>query len=305
MPRRYTPALVALIVLAACDGGASDNRHALVGSWLEAGGAQTTFVTSSVAQEVVDATRPGTGDLALRGDASDVLVYASSHFDREGRRAFTIFSTDHLRHPFPSSYAFLSLDPDGTSATVWRDGAYRQYGYTHYGGPVPYTFADGRLVLDDVALSSHDGRIVVADGALTLPMRTLPAGVETEVQRHHHTEEPGEVLRRRVFGADGSYREERVGDSPLPPFSGTWEDLGDGHIRITGSVNGQAASAELAYRVEGGRLTLSTTWEPCAGVAHPDCLPGYERGFAMAPGSLVRMREENAEILAPAPAGGE
>ncbi len=287
-------------LLAACDSAvdppdAPTGGSDLVGSWASETHIQTTFVTSDRDQETIDVNRAGGGAVAFSGAADGALRYASRAVGQDGRVSFVVFTNDAHAHPFPDAYAFLSLDPYQTTLTVWRSGAYRQFTLTHTPETLPYRFSGNRLSVAGVRLTAPDGATVDVSGALDTPVLRLAAGVEQTLERQVSAEDAGD--RQILFERGGRFRFSVRGRTPT---AGLWDVLGDGRIRLTADGPGGAVS-ELAYRVEGGRLQLSTTRETCQDDPNGACRANIERQFALVPGSLTRARLEIADVYAPAP----
>jgi hypothetical protein len=303
---RPLPAATVLLLtagfLAACDSADPiADSHPLVGTWVETGSEQAMLATSDRQQQIVDDSQPASGSLDITGDAAGTLRYADVYTNSDGREGVTVFSIDPYQHPFPASYAFVSLSADATWLTVWEDGTYKQYGLEHYGGPAAYMLHDGQLTVATVPLPTGDGTTATVSGALGLPMRTLEAGVEMEVERHHHAAEAGDVLLRFVFEPDGGFRAEYEGDPDASPAAGSWEALDGQRVRLTYTAEGEPVVVDYDYRVTGGELYLALTRDVCADISNPECLRNYEREFGMAPNTLMRVRQENGTVFAPAP----
>ena len=292
----FRASVLALLVLAGCDGsGPEAPSGSPVGSWASEATTQRTLATSNQRQDIVDSGRPAGARLALTGAESGTFLYVSTGFTYEGRRAFTVFSVDSRRQPFPATYAFLSLDPFGTTVTFWRGGAYRQFYQAHT--EPPYTFEGGRLTVRPLTLVAPDGDTVLVSGTLEVPTFTLEPGVEAEIDRRFQTEEPADV-RRRTLGWDGTYREEWTGPQSPTARTGTWEDLGGGRLRITPAYGGASQAVEFSYSIDDGILSLGTVQDSCAPGPCQGYLRGLENRYGLASGSLTRVREERAEILA-------
>ena len=304
MPRVYPSARVALglavslLAFAACDSAVDPPENLtdgsdLVGAWVTETHVQTTFVTSDRDQETLDVNRAGSGAVAFSGAADGALRYAARFVGQDERVSFIVFTNDAHDHPFPDAYASLSLDPYQTTLTVWRSGAYRQFTLAHTPDALPYRYSGTRLVVEGVRLTGPNGATVDVRGTLDTPVLRLSAGAEQAIERQVSAEDAGD--RRIVFERGGVFRSVRTGSTL---FDGRWEALGDGRVRLTSGQAGDAG-AELDYRVEGGRLRLSTTSETCRD--DRTCRASTERQFSLASGSVTRVRSETADVYAPAP----
>lgn len=275
-------AALSCLALSACD-SATPETASIVGTWQMEEHIQETIVTSNRDQEIIDVNQPGTGEIAFGGAATGSLRYAGIYTDPGRGTTITLFSTDYHTHPFPARYSSLSLAPEQTTLTVWRDGTYRQFSLFHYNGEATYTRAGNRLTVPQTTLTTSDGETVTVGGTLSLPVHQIRAGVDKTVERQRVTDEDD---RRITFDTDGTYRDERRGERP-ETYTGAWEQAGDGRIRIRyggGTVN------ELTYSVEDGRLSLTGSSESCRDDANRGCRGITEQLFGLAPGSVQTVR---------------
>lgn len=280
------------LALSGCDSGEPNlsdrlDDHPLVGSWTPQSTAQRTFAVVNQTQQVVDRSEPGAGDLRITGDASGDLRYP--FISRDGD--VTIFTIDTRFHPFPDRYAFLSINASRATVTAWTDGEYVQYGRSHPYGEPPYTYEDGVFDLGPLTLESSSGTTVTVTGSLDVPLRTLEAGTEHEVETHIVTEDTEDLAFRYVFEPDGSFRAEPLPGTSEPGYAGSWDEAEDGQLQIRLEGESTSTLVELDYVVEDGALTLGTSREYCEG--HAACLAQYENQYALIEGSLTRVRQTN------------
>lgn len=282
--------MLSACILSGCDSGGPDfHDHPLVGSWSPESTAQRTFAVVNQTQQVVDHREPGTGDLHFTGGASGDLRYPA-FVSRDGDRV-TIFTIDPRFHPFPDRYAFLSVTASRTTLTVWTDGEVVQYGRSHPYGEPPHMYENGLLDVGVLTLHASDGREVSVTGSLDVPLRTLEAGTEYEVEARIRTGDTEDLALRYVFEPDGRFRAEPLPGTSEPGYAGSWEETEEGHLQVR--VEGEAAPnlAEFEYVVEAGGLVLSTSHEYCEG--HAACLAQYESQYALIEGSLTHVRQTN------------
>lgn len=288
------PLLLFALSITGCDSGEPDlddrfDGHPLVGSWTPETTAQRTFAVVDQTQQVVDRREPGTGDLRISGAATGDLRYAA-FVSRDGER-ITISSIDTRFHPLSDRRAFLTIDASRATVTVWTDGVYVQYGRSHPYGEPPHTYEDGLFDIGTLILRSSSGDTVIVTGALDVPLRTLEAGTEHEVETHIVTDDTEDLEFRYVFEPDGRFRAEPLPDTSDPGYAGSWEETEDERLRIQLEGESTPTPVELDYVVEGGGLTLSTSRENCDGRAA--CLAQYENQYALIEGSLTRVRQTN------------
>lgn len=283
--------LLSALAFSGCDSGdpAAFDGHPLVGSWTPQTTAQRTFAVVNQTQQVVDRREPATGDLHVTGDASGDLRYPA-FLSRDGERV-TVFSIDTRFHPFPGRYAFLTIDASRATVTAWTDGEYVQYGRSHPYGEPPHTYEDGLFDIGTLTLQSSGGATVTVTGSLDVPLRTLEAGTEYEVETNIVTDDTEDLAFRYVFEPDGRFRAEPLPGTSEPGYAGSWEETEDGRLQIRVESESTPTLAELDYVVEEGALTLSTSQEYCEG--HAACLAQYENQYALIEGSLTRVRQSN------------
>ena len=233
--------------------------------------------TTSQTQQIVDARRPGEGEIAAVGSAAGVHRFAFASRDREDNPVYTVFSTD--ARPLPADYSFLSLTPYQTTLTVWRSGTVRQFGLSHPLAQAPYSRTGDRLSVSPVTLVGPDGATVTVSGSLVLPMLTLEAGTEQDVERNASADTEEQI----TFEADGTYRERDGGQA----FVGRWEDAGAGRVRI---LFGSDQIFEQPYRIESGQLRFESISDQCSDDPNRRCRQNYEERFLLVPGSLEQVR---------------
>jgi hypothetical protein len=285
--------LLFALAIAGCDSGEPElsdrfEGHPLVGSWTPQSTAQRTFAVVDESQQVVDRHEPGTGNLRITGDATGDLRYAA-FVSRDGE--VTIFTIDTRFHPFPDRYAFLTITASRATVTAWTDGQYVQYGRSHPYGEPPHTYEDGFFDIGTLTLQSSSGGTVTVTGSLDVPLRTLEAGTEYEVETHIVTDETEDLAFRYVFEPDGRFRAEPLPGTSEPGYAGSWEETADGRLQIHLDGEGTPTPVELDYEVDDDDLTLSTSREYCEG--HAACLAQYENQYALIEGSLTQVRQTN------------
>lgn len=282
--------LLSVLVLSACDSGGPDfDDHPLVGSWMPESSAQRSFAVVNQTQQIVDQRTPGTGTLRFMGDAASDLRYPT-FVSRDGEQ-ITVFTIDTHFHPFPDRYAFLNVNEHGTSVTAWSDGEYVQYSRPHPYGEPPHTYEDGRFEVETLTLQSSHGDTVTVRGSLDVPLRTLEAGTEYEVETHIHTADTEDLAYRYVFEPEGRFRAEPLLDSDRPGYGGSWEEVEDGRIQLTTETQDPPITVELDYAIDDGALVLSTSQTRCE--SRPVCLAQYENQNALIEGSLTHVRQTN------------
>lgn len=277
------------LAISGCDSGdpAAFDGHPLVGSWTPQMTAQRTFAVVSQTQQVVDRREPGTGDLRITGDATGDLRYP--FISRDGE--VTIFTIDTRFHPFPGRYAFLSITASRATVTAWTDGEYVQYGRSHPYGEPPHTYEDGLFDIGTLTLQSSGGNTVTVTGSLEVPLRTLEANTEYEVETDIVTDDTEDLAFRYVFEPDGRFHAEPLPGTSEPGYAGSWEETEDGRLQIRLEGENTPNLVELDYVVEENALILSTSQEYCEG--HAACLAQYENQYALIEGSLTRVRQSN------------
>lgn len=289
--------LLSALVLGGCDSGDPGfNDHPLVGSWTPHLTAQRTFAVVNQTQQVVDRREPGTGDLRFTGGATGDLRYP--YVSRDGERV-TVFTIDTRFHPFPDHYAFLGMNASTTSLTVWTNGEYVQYSRSHPYGEPPHTYENGHLDVGTLTLESFDGGTVTVTGSLDVPLRTLEAGTEYEVETHIRTDDSEDLAFQYVFEPDGRFRAVPLPGTSEPGYAGSWEETEGGRLQIRVEGEGAPNLAVLDYAIEAGTLVLSVSQEYCEG--HAPCLAQYENQYALIEGSLTRVRQTNEIAFSRAP----
>lgn len=282
------------LAIAGCDSGEPDlsdrfEGHPLVGSWTPQSTAQRTFAVVDQTQQVMDRRGPGTGDLRITGDATGDLRYAA-FVSRDGERV-TFSTIDSRFHPLPDRRASLTIDASRATVTTRTDGEYVQYGRSHPFGEPPHTYEDGFFDIDTLTLQSSSGGTVTVTGSLDVPLRTLEAGTEYEVETQIVLDDTEDLAFLYVFDADGRFRAEPLPGTSEPGYAGSWEEAEDGRLQIQLDGESIPTRVELDYEVEDRALTLSTSQEYCEG--HAACLAQFENQYALIEGSLTQVRQTN------------
>lgn len=286
-------ALVLLLAgLSGCD-SQTNGESPIVGTWTEASSIEQVFVTTDRTQAAVDPSRPGEGELTVSGAENETFRYAGAFVSYSSELQFTVFSVNHLAQPFPTSYGFLGLNSLSISATIWRNGSYRQFSHSHPPPPLEYSWDGTRLTLPAITLTAGDGATVVASGTLLPATRQIVAGEETEVQTRTMAWLPGSSRTTYAFHADGTYQRTHLGhNGDTHVEEGRWEEIGGERLRLTSL----AGAWETPYRVEAGRLMLTTNERPCT--SNPtECFAVHEREYALVEGSVTQVRTSHTVVF--------
>lgn len=295
--RAFRFALFALVLalLSACDAGEPEGEtDPIIGEWTQVAYIyQRILVTVNQTQQIVDRMRPGTGDLRFTGDAHGDFRYAVPSMGRDGREILLVSTLDPYVVPFPSHRAATMKVNELGMHMIIGNTWYRR---DHAWGERPFALEDGVLTLEAITLEAIPSGSVTVSGTLTMPLRTLEAGVEAEVEQHLRPVGEEETGSTYVFGRDDSF-EIRRGTTD----AGTWERVDAERVRATVIANGDPVTFDWIARMEGDQLYLGSEdfhiepEEPAC--ERPNCFEPYERRYALTQGSLARVRQEYGKLF--------
>jgi len=307
-PTRLAVSALALLSLAACDSGTTDepsaDPDALVGSWSLLESTDETFLTVSEGQPLVDQGGVQTGSVAFSGAESGTLRYIASVPSNGSTEAVLVSYDPRQSTTDPVRYELRLSGTSGyTTLYAFRPNGSSSY-YESFGSVPAYTYVNGRVTVRALTLQSFSGTSVsVAAGAIAFPVVQIPAGQRTLVRTTTVAfQEPpydGIDALRYVFEDDGVYRAERD-NFPNVTYSteGTWETSGD-RLRLTVPAfdEGTAETRTYRYAVSDSRLLLDVTAQDCR--ADAACLRNVEGSFGLRTGTVTGYSVESRATFNP------
>lgn len=300
VPARF--ALVAMcLAVSSCDSAEPQvpDTPAIVGTWVIQNRVQETYATLDQAQRALDFFSPASGDIVVSGEVSASLRYLLARYsDPEGDGSLRGYSLRNI----PAASAQRPLVSFGVTDTgsavvseTRADGSTRAF----YVEDPPDT-ALFSLGADTVRVSKAryvefgTGAEVFVSGALVLPRRILPAGIETLVRRRAPDDYFPLEDQRLTFEADGTLRV-AYGEGPSVELAARWTAVSDETFTVL--AGGESADRASQYTLRDGVLTGTRPFGPCDAV----CRFYVQKDLALPTGAVRDARLTTVETLTRTP----
>ncbi|NNF59339.1 MAG: hypothetical protein HKN04_13975 [Rhodothermaceae bacterium] len=284
--------LLAVLLLSACDSTdtTAPLEDPLIGTWSDVASSYRLFATSTITQEVIDYTTPGTSTLRVEGETSGLLRYP--HF--EGSNLLGLVSAPQIDLTPPLPHFRLLVDPFvetfGGEVLVTTASGATKYLYVSSSGKTPFTVNLPEVTYHD-AVFRHLGDSLRVNGTLTFASRTLEAGLEG-LLAEWAWEQQG-TIPQYTLDADGEAYRIDIDTTHV----GTWERVSDDTLRLVFETSsGEVDTFTYTYQLVDGVLLLTALSDVCTSDA-ASCMATYETRFHVAANTLVHVRVETTGRL--------
>lgn len=281
-----------VLMLAACDSGAEPPvASSLVGVWEQTDVSSATLVTSRIDQSVPDLDALGQGGIQVTGAVTEQMRYVWFVDRQQASFQEVVFGTTPGSSQTDVPYVTFGASIDTINRQVavlnWlpqgSDGPELRY---ESNGEIPFTYSEGRFSIPTATLRGADGSQVQVQGALTLPLVRLAAGVESPVRTASES-----TRARTITFTEGSYTETFEGEVIQ---TGTWRTGEDGllELRPGGQPPDYSFQPRVTYQLDGATLRLMRTSETCT----HECLLAYAANRFAPARSITRVRHTATEV---------